>query len=174
MIFLLCFFFFFSSRRRHTRWTGDWSSDVCSSDLLLHAPSELLPAGRLEQPDSLLPVQQLLDCRADRMLALPSRIDANAALARQYTLRVEHLHSVVREQLDKGLQAVDANVIVIDLIELISLEHVEEVLALAHHHAVLVKEAAYTAHDLSQGCHACEDVGERHGFRLACPPHDVF
>src|SRR5690348_14202916 len=27
------FFFFFSSRRRHTRWTGDWSSDVCSSDL---------------------------------------------------------------------------------------------------------------------------------------------
>src|SRR6266487_6111260 len=27
------YFFFFSSRRRHTRWTGDWSSDVCSSDL---------------------------------------------------------------------------------------------------------------------------------------------
>src|SRR5690348_1662624 len=26
-------FFFFSSRRRHTRWTGDWSLDVCSSDL---------------------------------------------------------------------------------------------------------------------------------------------
>src|SRR5690348_14323421 len=26
---------FFSSRRRHTRWTGDWSSDVCSSDLRL-------------------------------------------------------------------------------------------------------------------------------------------
>src|SRR6202000_265006 len=25
--------FFFSSRRRHTGWTGDWSSDVCSSDL---------------------------------------------------------------------------------------------------------------------------------------------
>src|SRR2546426_8708083 len=28
------FFFFFSSRRRHTRLQGDWSSDVCSSDLL--------------------------------------------------------------------------------------------------------------------------------------------
>src|SRR5207248_8980543 len=26
-------FFFFSSRRRHTRSYGDWSSDVCSSDL---------------------------------------------------------------------------------------------------------------------------------------------
>src|SRR5690625_7275335 len=26
--------FVFSSRRRHTRWPRDWSSDVCSSDLL--------------------------------------------------------------------------------------------------------------------------------------------
>src|SRR6266511_4438608 len=29
-----CFFFFFSSRRRHTRFSRDWSSDVCSSDLV--------------------------------------------------------------------------------------------------------------------------------------------
>src|SRR5690242_21200634 len=29
-----CVIFFFSSRRRHTRLTCDWSSDVCSSDLL--------------------------------------------------------------------------------------------------------------------------------------------
>src|SRR5919204_643273 len=28
-----CIVFFFSSRRRHTRYIGDWSSDVCSSDL---------------------------------------------------------------------------------------------------------------------------------------------
>src|SRR5207245_3730500 len=27
-------FFFFSSRRRHTRCYRDWSSDVCSSDLI--------------------------------------------------------------------------------------------------------------------------------------------
>src|SRR5437870_11895278 len=26
--------FFFSSRRRHTSWPRDWSSDVCSSDLV--------------------------------------------------------------------------------------------------------------------------------------------
>src|SRR5712664_3758596 len=31
---LYCFFFFFSSRRRHTRSDRDWSSDVCSSDLV--------------------------------------------------------------------------------------------------------------------------------------------
>src|SRR5207248_6033200 len=29
--------FFFSSRRRHTRSYGDWSSDVCSSDLRTHS-----------------------------------------------------------------------------------------------------------------------------------------
>src|SRR2546421_6732276 len=33
-MFILIFFFFFSSRRRHTRSDRDWSSDVCSSDLL--------------------------------------------------------------------------------------------------------------------------------------------
>src|SRR5687768_17978176 len=32
---IFCFiFFFFSSRRRHTRCSRDWSSDVCSSDLV--------------------------------------------------------------------------------------------------------------------------------------------
>src|SRR5207247_7333905 len=33
------FVFFFSSRRRHTRSTRDWSSDVCSSDLLAAGPA---------------------------------------------------------------------------------------------------------------------------------------
>src|SRR2546427_8009072 len=44
--FIFCFFF--SSRRRHTRFDCDWSSDVCSSDLLeIHqdAPRELLDRG---------------------------------------------------------------------------------------------------------------------------------
>src|SRR3712207_6953285 len=34
MIRLIVVFFFFSSRRRHTRYWRDWSSDVCSSDLM--------------------------------------------------------------------------------------------------------------------------------------------
>src|SRR5436309_10839317 len=41
-------FFFFSSRRRHTRFSRDWSSDVCSSDLsTFHAQG--LPALRAMQ-----------------------------------------------------------------------------------------------------------------------------
>src|SRR5258707_5247733 len=40
-------FFFFSSRRRHTRYWRDWSSDVCSSDLVVardRAPPHLAVA----------------------------------------------------------------------------------------------------------------------------------
>src|SRR5256885_13327666 len=40
--------FFFSSRRRHTRLQGDWSSDVCSSDLPLAAVLEMAPANVLQ------------------------------------------------------------------------------------------------------------------------------
>src|SRR5690606_39919493 len=33
ILILIFLYFFFSSRRRHTRFSRDWSSDVCSSDL---------------------------------------------------------------------------------------------------------------------------------------------
>src|SRR6202451_4811838 len=40
-VFVFCYMlFFFSSRRRHTRYSGDWSSDVCSSDLEIVKPFE--------------------------------------------------------------------------------------------------------------------------------------
>src|SRR2546429_5598788 len=45
-----CSVFFFSSRRRHTRCSRDWSSDVCSSDLLRCNNSAL----------QILPVRSLL------------------------------------------------------------------------------------------------------------------
>src|SRR5690606_20259375 len=37
-------FFFFSSRRRHTRFSRDWSSDVCSSDLFARAKCRRRPS----------------------------------------------------------------------------------------------------------------------------------
>src|SRR5690348_4489489 len=44
--------FFFSSRIRHTRWTGDWSSDVCSSDLeaqwLTNLVQDLITLSRIQ------------------------------------------------------------------------------------------------------------------------------
>src|SRR5256885_13226873 len=41
-------FFFFSSRRRHTRLQGDWSSDVCSSDLRM----SMMHAGKVLDSDT--------------------------------------------------------------------------------------------------------------------------
>src|SRR2546429_8996852 len=48
-------FFFFSSRRRHTRCSRDWSSDVCSSDLV-HAPSSQGPPDGLFGAGQLVPI----------------------------------------------------------------------------------------------------------------------
>src|SRR5690606_40478998 len=41
--------FFFSSRRRHTRFSRDWSSDVCSSDLRCTGTMAARPAGAVPQ-----------------------------------------------------------------------------------------------------------------------------
>src|SRR5205085_9128068 len=41
----ILFFFFFSSRRRHTRFDCDWSSDVCSSDLMTRPPARKAAIG---------------------------------------------------------------------------------------------------------------------------------
>src|SRR5207245_6719185 len=43
--------FFFSSRRRHTRCYRDWSSDVCSSDLLDAEEDLHAVVGHVEAPD---------------------------------------------------------------------------------------------------------------------------
>src|SRR5689334_23739951 len=46
-VYFFFFCFFFSSRRRHTRWNCDWSSDVCSSDLLVLLNTPHNPTGKV-------------------------------------------------------------------------------------------------------------------------------
>src|SRR2546422_10755208 len=63
-------FFFFSSRRRHTRCSRDWSSDVCSSDLIPDAQAELaeawLPHQRsCQEPDRFLLGNSASRCRSE-------------------------------------------------------------------------------------------------------------
>src|SRR5690606_40956063 len=48
---------FFSSRRRHTRFSRDWSSDVCSSDLVYDATMTLVAA--MQKADSADPKKYL-------------------------------------------------------------------------------------------------------------------
>src|SRR5437867_12986279 len=52
-MWFLFFVFFFSSRRRHTRSYGDWSSDVCSSDLTLARSFSSSASGTRRQPPAL-------------------------------------------------------------------------------------------------------------------------
>src|SRR3989454_6468481 len=62
-------FFFFSSRRRHTRLQGDWSSDVCSSDLFISIVVGLILAavgldivtGQLRRTSGLTPLMSGFD-----------------------------------------------------------------------------------------------------------------
>ena len=51
--------FFFSSRRRHTRLVSDWSSDVCSSDLVDVVATD--PDYQLARPVEVLEGQFLSD-----------------------------------------------------------------------------------------------------------------
>src|SRR6266446_9167950 len=57
---MMKYLFFFSSRRRHTRLQGDWSSDVCSSDLPLAGRPP--PARCPDRPDH----PELAPPRSDR------------------------------------------------------------------------------------------------------------
>ena len=59
--------FFFSSRRRHTRLRRDWSSDVCSSDLLWQA---------IENPDTAADLTSVL-CLVGSVFAVLSRYAVN-------------------------------------------------------------------------------------------------
>src|SRR5262245_62520335 len=61
-LFFVLFIFFFSSRRRHTRCLSDWSSDVCSSDLVRrHA--------RLERDRGAVPLRAVVVPVVDHELA---------------------------------------------------------------------------------------------------------
>src|SRR6266511_5580526 len=75
---MLVFFFFFSSRRRHTRFSRDWSSDVCSSDL-----AEEHGAGRPYKDCAIL-VRANADAdpflRALNMRSIPWTFSGNAGL----------------------------------------------------------------------------------------------
>src|SRR5699024_12172583 len=73
--FLLYDCFFFSSRRRHTRSKRDWSSDVCSSDLI--APSKRQPC--CSNVPTILPVKDGQRGAQRRCCTSPERLSNRAS-----------------------------------------------------------------------------------------------
>src|SRR5256885_12846467 len=74
---MCCRSFFFSSRRRHTRLQGDWSSDVCSSDLpSMHRRELTLLASRNALPPDFARIIKLIeDGRIDTRPWITHRAD---------------------------------------------------------------------------------------------------
>src|SRR5580658_7641889 len=68
--------FFFSSRRRHTRLQGDWSSDVCSSDLPLASGAEVVLAQPGGQQDSAYLVELMRQRQIGTVHFVPSMLQA--------------------------------------------------------------------------------------------------
>src|SRR5690606_40109668 len=91
--------FFFSSRRRHTRFSRDWSSDVCSSDLPAHPATAA----------SLHNLATLLDVREQYRTA--EQLFARALAIRQEVYGEEHvdtastLHNLRSEERRVGKDA---------------------------------------------------------------------
>src|SRR2546426_7065684 len=98
------FFFFFSSRRRHTRLQGDWSSDVCSSDLS-RTPLDLALgiARRHRATLTLLHVMRGLSLRVAE--GLPAGVDADVQRWRLAEVRAALIRRVPRE--DRSMVRVD-------------------------------------------------------------------
>src|SRR5256885_11524622 len=78
--------FFFSSRRRHTRLQGDWSSDVCSSDLAVRQRSARQDHGAEQLPQ---PVAQHNEPLPPPVVADPTRAHAHAPRSEEHTSELQ-------------------------------------------------------------------------------------
>src|SRR2546421_9403857 len=83
-------FFFFSSRRRHTRSDRDWSSDVCSSDLMVPPCSGDTQLGSNDgiRPPYGVPVGNLRDTASGENVSLEQASPRKAPTVRSEERRV--------------------------------------------------------------------------------------
>src|SRR2546427_2969249 len=103
------FFFFFSSRRRHTRFDCDWSSDVCSSDLLHNQPFDMVRGEELHA--HVVPVTRTLpriigaEARATAYSCIETRVIGGQRSVEDRRLRTEEHDTVDGRETGKMRQA---------------------------------------------------------------------
>src|SRR5256884_9391410 len=91
------FFFFFSSRRRHTRCSRDWSSDVCSSDLILKQGEVLIATFQAALSDADLEhlrrglVQQVVKFRSRGVIVDVTAMDVMDSFASRTLREIAHM-----------------------------------------------------------------------------------
>src|SRR5256885_5804412 len=90
--------FFFSSRRRHTRLQGDWSSDVCSSDLRRLVPARVAVLVLVSEPDLLFAgsVQEHVTLLLRQLRPRLVHVDAEVFADRLEQLGIEELRLAPR------------------------------------------------------------------------------
>src|SRR2546427_8210544 len=103
-------FFFFSSRRRHTRFDCDWSSDVCSSDLVrgdLRGCDDAVVQG-LQQGQSLRlrPACDERDLQQDQVVRIGESEERPRVAELRWRQDVDDLKEVVRRYPQGADQAV--------------------------------------------------------------------
>src|SRR5216683_5539506 len=100
----ICVFFFFSSRRRHTRSDRDWSSDVCSSDLLAHEISQRSQHAVAAMKEGIDELGQGREDLAQIILSLDEIVNATQTGSE----RVQVISRLAREQLQGSAEMVEA------------------------------------------------------------------
>src|SRR6266436_794214 len=85
-------YFFFSSRRRHTRCSRDWSSDVCSSDLLKRLRRDRIDVYQLHAPDP--------------VVSFEASVETLAELRNEGKIRLVALSNVTREHIERARKIV--------------------------------------------------------------------
>src|SRR5256885_11586885 len=136
-------FFFFSSRRRHTRLQGDWSSDVCSSDLLFLAlialksagivaasPATFVTLGDLHKPEVILASLGFLIIVVLDRLKVPGAIDRKSTRLNSSHLVISYAVFCLKKK--HTVEIVVEIMVIVDIILIILDDSIETALSRGH------------------------------------------
>src|SRR5690606_35348398 len=102
--------FFFSSRRRHTRFSRDWSSDVCSSDLLI----EKLWCCFVDEDATLVEVNPMILSADGQVKALDGKVTLDDNASFRQPDHEAYVDKAAEDPLEAAAKAKDLNYVKLD------------------------------------------------------------